>query len=262
MQMDRIQFGEPTTHVKAWDLPNWRNSNQTQRMRFLREVAVTSGLDPRMATFVVSILRSNNVKPRDYVSQASVLLSWVQDNIYYINEPRERLQEPFYTLKVGYGDCDDMVLLLAAMFTSINLEFRFVLSGNIKGKLMRWIEGQPHKSNAFNHIYLMVGNKPFKPTKWLFCEPTIKVPLGWDIVGAKGKLPPNAIMPEFGEVLSLDESGEYSLEQQDEGFLRKLSNDLKDQLHPHRLATIVISGAVISVLTGMLSSHIRNKILK
>ena len=154
MQMDRIQLGQPSMQVKAWDLPNWGNSNQTQRMSFLREVAVSSGLDPRMATFVVSILKQCNVQPRDYINQASCLLKWVQDNIYYVNEPRERLQDPLYTIQVGYGDCDDMVLLLGAMFTSINLEFRFVLSGKINGKIQRWIEGdRPRNGGVVTYIH-------------------------------------------------------------------------------------------------------------
>ena len=94
MQMDRIDLQSPQMQIKAWDLANWDRSNQAQRMAFLREVSLTAGLDPRMATFVVSILKAHQVKPRDYRKQASVILSWVQDNIYYINEPRERLQDP------------------------------------------------------------------------------------------------------------------------------------------------------------------------
>jgi len=263
--MDRIDLQSPQMQIKAWDLANWDRSNQAQRMAFLREVSLTAGLDPRMATFVVSILKAHQVKPRDYRKQASVILSWVQDNIYYINEPRERLQDPLYTLQVGYGDCDDMVLLLGAMYTAINLQFRFVLSGRNRGKLERWIEGQPMKQGNWNHIYLMVGIPPFEPKEWLFVEPTVKVPLGWDIVQAKGKIP----MPELGnvgmyggdeeEMYTLDEDGNYiTTDIGQQGVLSALFSNLKEDLRPTKVLSIAISGAIIFILRDYFTTQIRD----
>ncbi len=60
----------------------------------------------------------------------------------------------------------------------------------LNGKLVRYIEGENHLPRAnWVHIYCMVGDKPFTPNKWYFVEPTMPVPLGWDVVAAGGKLP-------------------------------------------------------------------------
>ena len=265
MDMERIDLSAPNYQIKVWDIPSWGDANQDQRMHFLRQIAVTKGLDPRMATFVVGILKRAKIKPRSYRQQAACLLKWVQNNIYYVNEPRERLQDPLYTIKVGYGDCDDMVLLLASMFVSIHLPFRFVLSGRVNGKIQRWIEGEKNKKGKWSHIYLMVGYPPFKPNKWMFCEPTLNtVPLGWDIVASsKGQASP---LPELGEVLSYDqETEQYAVElsqNTESGFLKHIKKELKEQLHPKRIAVVVITGAITSVLVGSLAMLIRKKILK
>ena len=273
MRMDRVELGQPQMQVKVWDLPDWSNSNQSQRMGFLRNVAISSGLDPRMATFVVNILKSYNIEPRDYLNQSACLLRWVQENIYYINEPRERLQDPLYTIQVGYGDCDDMVLLLASMFTSINLDFRFVLSGKVNGKIQRWIEGEKNRSGAWVHIYIMVGNQPFNPTKWIFCEPTVKVPFGWDIVGANGVLPnqnnKNGLIElgYLGDSIQLDDQGEYSIVSEDDqttktGTMKKIYDSFKEELHPHKIATVVIVSAVISILTREFTSYLYKNVIR
>ena len=76
--------------------------NQQERMNFLRSVSLHSGQDPRIATLAVNIFKSQKIKPRNYKAQANALFSWVKKNIYYVNEPNERLQDPIYTLQVGY----------------------------------------------------------------------------------------------------------------------------------------------------------------
>jgi hypothetical protein len=90
-------------------------------------------------------------------------------------------------------NCDDMMILLASLLESCRLETRIVLSGidRITGSKVRWIEGQArHPTAAFSHIYCAVADRPFNPTKWIFCEPTLKVPLGWDVVNHKGDVLP------------------------------------------------------------------------
>jgi transglutaminase-like putative cysteine protease len=143
MTANRIDINGPNTHLKVWHLPNWKKGNDVQRIAVLRKIASESGRDPRFATLAVSILKAHNIPPRDYKAQANALLKWVQHNIYYVNEPSERLQDPMYTLKIGYGDCDDMAILLGTLYESIRLDWRFVLSGKVNGKLTRWIEGTP-----------------------------------------------------------------------------------------------------------------------
>lgn len=69
----------------------------------------------RISQLAVAILREAGVQPREYEKQAAALLRWVQDpeNVYYINEPKERLQDPLYTIDKKLGDCfaeDTLVL--------------------------------------------------------------------------------------------------------------------------------------------------------
>ena len=98
MYVRPLNLGNPRT----FEIPNWHRDSQTNRMAFLREVAENSGRDPRVAHLAVQILKASGVQPRQYKEQAQALLKWVQTNIYYVNEPNERLQDPLYTVKVGY----------------------------------------------------------------------------------------------------------------------------------------------------------------
>tara|TARA_R110002012_G_scaffold91307_1_gene222430 strand:- start:465 stop:1160 length:696 start_codon:yes stop_codon:yes gene_type:complete len=229
-------------------------------MKFLRDVAQNSGRDPRVAHLAVQILQEAHVPPRQYKEQAEALLNWVQRNIYYVNEPNERLQDPLYTVKVGYGDCDDMVLLLAALFHSIRLDFRFVLSGRNKGKLSRWIEGEREPVGQWTHIYLMVGWPVFKPTTWAFCEPTIpSAKLGWDIIQAKSGSAP--MLPELGDLgnaaITYNQvTGEYQVADAKEGVISQIAK----RLHPSKLLVEVIAGAVLIALTNQAVEFVRNKI--
>lgn len=101
--------------AKVHQLPNWHNLTHPQRLAVIRQIAMRRGRDPRIAKLAVQILKANRVPPREYTKQAGALLAWVQNpkNVYYVNEPGERLQDPIYTIKVGHGDCfaaDTLVL--------------------------------------------------------------------------------------------------------------------------------------------------------
>lgn len=200
-------------------LKNWASMGHPERLQVFRKIAMQRGRDPRIANLAIRILKNNKVQPRAFEKQASALLKWVQNNIYFANEPGERLQDPIRTLKVRYGDCDDASMLLAALFESINLPWRYVLSGRIKtpdGKFqkIRYIEGTDpsifdSKDVKWVHIYLVVGTPPFQPDTWYFAEPTIKgVPLGWDVVsGDKAYLPEMLAQPRRKGSVSLFNPG-------------------------------------------------------
>jgi hypothetical protein len=186
-----LGFGE----AKVLHLPDWHKLSHPQRLAVLRNIAMSRGRDPRIARIAIRIIKKAKVKSRDYKGQAAALLKWVQDNIYFINEPGEKLQDPIRTLKDRSGDCDDLIMLLTCLFESVNLPWRFVLAGLRGDKKVRYIEGNqfPSWGSTVNwaHIYCIVGTPPFKPDTWYFCEPTVKgVPLGWDVVsGDRSYLP-------------------------------------------------------------------------
>lgn len=171
----------------VWQIPQWGQMTDGQRVVYIRKLSRSWGRDPRVRNFAVKIYRAAGVSPRDYRGQAKALLAWVQQHIYYLNEPGEMLQSPIYTLRkdVRSGDCDDIAILLAALATASRLGIRFVLSGKskISGKMVRWIEGQPEPPNVkWAHIYVQIGWPAFKPTNWESAEGTLKgAPLGWDV---------------------------------------------------------------------------------
>jgi hypothetical protein len=247
--MKRVFFGQTPQTPKTWKIDSWSSMNQEKRMKFLRSVSSSAGQNPEIATLCVSIFRNKGVKPRDYKGQAQALLKWVQENIYYVNEPNERLQDPMYTLRVGYGDCDDMSLLLGAMCESVKLEYRYVLAGKCKGKIDRWIEGEPLKKGVWSHIYLIIGYPPFKPSKWVYAEPTVaSAKLGWDIVQAKNGT--QSMLPELaGTDMSLDEGQE-----------RSLVSQIRKGLHPKTLIPTILISAITTVLVGEVAMYFRARL--
>lgn len=175
-------------------LPDWKGYEDPKRLAIIRHIAMMRGRDPRIASLAVDIIKKSKAKPREYKKQAAALLKWVQDpkNIYYVNEPGERLQDPIFTIKQGWGDCDDQILVLTALFESVRLPWKLVLGGTCNGKKVRHIEGKAFpKGCKWAHIYCMVGTPPFNPTRWYYCETTVQgVPLGWDVIsGHKSYLP-------------------------------------------------------------------------
>lgn len=174
--------------TKVHHLPDWSGYDDPKKLEVIRYIAQQRGRDPRIAKLAVDIIRKAGVKPRDYRGQAASLLKWVQDpkHVYYVNEPGERLQDPIYTIRNGFGDCDDQVMVLCALFESVRLPWRLVISGrhNDTKKKVRFIEGDTYPANvSWAHIYCIVGDHSFQPRKWYFCEATVNgVPLGWDVI--------------------------------------------------------------------------------
>lgn len=170
---------------KVFDLPAFDGYQDPKKMDVISKIAENAGRDPRMATVAVNILREAKAKPRDYKAQAAALLAWVQKNVYYVNEPDERLQDPFYTLKVMYGDCDDLAILVYSLARSIRLPARLVISGMDKaGRKVRYVQGDRNypRNVEWAHIYLQLGDRPYGEPVWYYAEPTLQVPLGWDVV--------------------------------------------------------------------------------
>ena len=96
----RPQLGVPTRHLSSkidpqiYHLPNWDRLDDRQKLDAIAKIIEQYGRDPRVAQKAVEILKANGVKPREYVKQAEALLKWTQTQIFYVNEPKERLQSP------------------------------------------------------------------------------------------------------------------------------------------------------------------------
>lgn len=195
MSMDPRRFAGPVqvNHVplpppKVFHLANWHALTDVQKVAFLRQVAEEAGRDPRMRLLATRILAEYRVPVRDYRAQAAAFLHWTQTRLRYLNEAGEVIQDPVYTIQTGAApDCDDMATVFCALCVCAALPNRFVLSGIDRktGAKLRWVEGTPLPRDAeFSHIYAMVGAPPFRPMIWWYAEPTLQVPLGWDVIQA------------------------------------------------------------------------------
>jgi hypothetical protein len=183
----------PQTYTpQAFHIASWDRMSDPQRVAILRKISEEAGRDPRIATLASDILQRAGAQEREYDKQAAALLAWVQNNILYVNEAGEVLQDPLYTLRRKAGDCDDKGMLFGALCTAVGLPWKFVLSGtNRSGQRIRWVEGTslPWGAN-FSHVYNMVGWPPFTPQVWAAAEGTVrKSPLGYE-PAMTGKLLP------------------------------------------------------------------------
>lgn len=104
---------------------------------------------------------TSGLPQKDYAGEVRNLHAFVRDSIRYLRDVSEveTLQTPDVTLSLGYGDCDDKAILLAALLESINHPTRFVAIG-------------PSNEN-FAHVYVetLIGRSwmPLETTEPVDC---------------------------------------------------------------------------------------------
>lgn len=255
----------PTSQPKVYHMPQWDGYGDPKRLDVIARIAESRGRDPKIATLAVQILKKAGAKPRQFQKQAAALLKWVQDNIYYVNEPGERLQDPLYTLKVGYGDCDDMTIVLYSLARSIRLPVKLVIVGMDRaGRKVRYHQGDAHYPQGvdWSHIYLAVGNDPFRPTKFYYAEPTVPgAPLGWDVVNAKNfnipelagfgatSVSTGAVAGSMAELIANESQSKGKKHVAEEGWLG---------LNWKSMFAAALVGSMVSVTSTLLTEAIRN----
>lgn len=104
---------------------------------------------------------------KSWSAEVNALFYFVRDQIRYTLDPHdcEGLQTPVETLNLGTGDCDDKVMLLAALLRSI-------------GHPTKLVAVQVDNSPNYSHVFLQTRIGP----QWLSLETTEK----W----APGKISP------------------------------------------------------------------------
>lgn len=104
------------------------------------------------------------VPAKDGLSEVRAIFEFVRDTIRYMSDPVdvESVAAPDKTLLLKYGDCDDQVVLLCALFESVGYPTRFVVAGYTDPKV-------------FEHVYCQV----FAGDEWIYCDPTEPEALGW-----------------------------------------------------------------------------------
>lgn len=104
-----------------------------------------------------------------WFDEIRTLFDYVQSNIRYTLDINgvETLQTPEVTLSLGYGDCDDMCVLLASMLESIGHPTRFRAIG--------------FTPNEYEHVFVetQIGGSG----QWMALDPTEPNPAGWSPPG-------------------------------------------------------------------------------
>lgn len=267
---------------RVWELKHWRWLSDQQRVAFLRNVSESSGRDPRIRNLAAQILRNAGVQERDYIGQCRAILKWVQPGggggISYLNEPDEILQDPLYTIKTRQGDCDDLGMLVNALFTSIRLDNRFVLSGAGPRGPVRWIEGMPFTRAKYSHVYACVAWPPFAPANkqtWAFVEPTVRnAPLGWDVLQAKRPVLPEMAQramsgfgSAFGALVPLGGASwgapTLSLSALTGGAVAgEIVENAKRALNPVNIITAAVTGVTVTVVSQLFLDYIRRRFIR
>jgi len=261
----RFRDGPPVAGgARVLQLPNWASLDDRGRVRVIEQLIKRYGRDPRLRQVALDIVRAAGVAPRDYEGQARALLAWVNQNIYYVNEPGEQLQSVWYTMRTKSGDCDDCHILLSSLAESLRIPWRTVLSGRRRatGERVRWVTGQPFPSGVkFGHIYTMLGWPPFKPQRWAYADGSLRnAPLGWDIVAAK-RLPPvpgapRELMPELNGYGAIQIGSSSSTEKQIE---RKVEAAERQAFWKEIEWTKVASVALPTIISGLVLAYFANR---
>ncbi|GEM_PF-3036473 len=102
--------------------------------------------------------RTGLANRRNYQAMAEAIYQWMKGNIAYQRDPAgvEYLQSPIKTLKYGFGDCDDLTTLGAALMSAVGIPVRFGLA-----------KTNAQNPRAYSHIYAEYEAdgqwKPFDP---------------------------------------------------------------------------------------------------
>ncbi len=83
------------------------------------------GNHPLMRYIAVHHVGADSTLPA--VEQARRVHRWVRDHHRFVLEAGEQVQTPARTIIWGYGDCDDLSALVAALLTALRIEWRAML---------------------------------------------------------------------------------------------------------------------------------------
>lgn len=159
MLLEALPSPEPQIQREVALLPGKLGIIQT--LKVMRDLARRYKTHPAVRNAATVALAP--VPSKSWRAEARAVFEWVRNNIRYTLDIDgvETLYYPDRLLELGYGDCDDMSLLLAAMLLSVGHPSRFVAVGM-----------QLHQ---LSHVYVetLVGDL------WIAADVTEPYPFGW-----------------------------------------------------------------------------------
>ena len=138
--------------------------NINERVSLIKDIIFESVSDPEIQK------RAKSLSGGTDSQEVQSVFRFVKQNVRFESEePLEIFKDGNTTLNVhGYGDCDDIVILAAALL--INQKFSVILT----------VVGTEDDTD-FSHIYLKVGLPKRGPKKWVSFDASVDRSLGWDI---------------------------------------------------------------------------------
>ncbi len=158
MQLKNLPLQPLTGRIDP--LPGGRRGTIATMRLMWRLIDPVSGFS--LAVYSAARQLTQNVKQKDYSGEALALFDFVQNHIRYIREPIEGLQTPEATLRMKTGDCDDKVILLAALLIATGAKVMIVAGG--------------FSRKSISHVWLRV----MIHGQWIPLDPTEPYAMGWE----------------------------------------------------------------------------------
>lgn len=132
----------------------------------------------------------SHVGHQDYRGEIEALFWWVREHVRYVQDPRlmEQIQHPHHTLLVvGAGDCDDLVISLAALGMAIG-----------HGALFRTVKADPRRPDEFSHVYPMLGYRDGDRDAWVAVDVVVPYAFpGWEPEASRLTGPPSEAVRDW-----------------------------------------------------------------
>jgi hypothetical protein len=142
-----VRIGAPTwERTVAGDVVTTRRATfrtQSDQIEFLREmVDAYRGLAQMRALARDIVFRVYNCEARNEVGYALAIADWVQRHVTYVREMPEEFQTPVATVAMGFGDCDDISVLICCLCEAVGIETELV-----------GMEWDTPEGRGFGHIF-------------------------------------------------------------------------------------------------------------
>lgn len=154
MRQELIQDNFTTGQISRSFIRDGINGNLDTVFQMIRITRDSVRYDKGLEKFAKNLLIENDLdsysKPSDIIE---VIYNYVNSNIKYIQDVAgnvEEIKSPRRTLSDGYGDCDDIAILIASLCGCVGFEtVYFIMAGY----------GNDTQVSGFAHIYVRVLEK-------------------------------------------------------------------------------------------------------
>jgi len=130
-------------------------------------------VDPKIRQLTMAVINKKCgnkwcIPEKAWGREVGAIFGFIRSKVRYTRDVAgvDTFQHPVRTFQFGGGDCDCIVIALAAMLQSVGYPVKLHLM-HTKG------------ADTWSHILLLVGLPPQNPTKWLALDGSVAQPAGW-----------------------------------------------------------------------------------